>query len=197
MTNIVFATQNAHKIKEIQEMLPPSFQIRSLLDIGCTEAIPETQATIEGNALQKATYVYEHYGVNCFAEDTGLEVAALNGAPGVYSARYAGPQRSAADNMQLLLDKLADQPNRAARFKTVIALIINGETHTFEGIVNGHIAESPRGTGGFGYDPVFLPEGETSSFAEMDAARKNAISHRGRALAALLQYFRDAPQGRF
>lgn len=189
MTNIVFATQNPHKVKEIQEMLPSSFQIKSLTDIGCTEDIPETQATIEGNAIQKATYVYEHYGVNCFAEDTGLEVNALNGAPGVYSARYAGPQRSAADNMQLLLENLQGATDRSARFKTVIALIIDGVTHTFTGIVNGQIAKTPRGTEGFGYDPLFLPEGGTKSFAEMDAASKNAISHRGRALGALLQYF--------
>jgi len=189
MTNIVFATQNPHKVKEIQEMLPSSLQIRSLADIGCTEDIPETQATIEGNALQKATYVYENYKVNCFAEDTGLEVNALNGAPGVYSARYAGPQRSDADNMQLLLENLKEASDRSARFKTVIVLIIDGITHTFTGIVNGQIAETPRGTKGFGYDPLFLPEGQTKSFAEMDAASKNAISHRGRALAALLEYF--------
>lgn len=189
MTTIVFATQNPNKVREVQEMLPDHFKIKSLADIGCTEDIPETQATIEGNAIQKATYVYEKYGVDCFAEDTGLEVASLDGAPGVYTARYAGPQRDAGDNMDLLLKNLAGKADRSARFKTVIALILDGETHTFEGIVDGQIAQRRSGEGGFGYDPVFLPEGQQKSFAEMDKVAKNAISHRGRALSGLLSFF--------
>lgn len=189
MTTIVFATQNPNKVREIQEMLPNDFQIRSLAGIGCNEDVPETQETIEGNAIQKATYVNEHYGVNCFAEDTGLEVEALDGAPGVYTARYAGPKRDADDNMDLLLKNLESHQNRKARFKTVIALILDGEMHTFTGIVNGEIALTKSGKGGFGYDPVFLPEGQNKTFAEMDKVSKNAISHRGRALAQLLEFF--------
>lgn len=188
MTSIVFATHNPNKVREVQEILPAHFSIQSLADIGCTEDIPETQPTIEGNAVQKARYVYERYGVNCFAEDTGLEVAALDGAPGVYTARYAGPQRDADDNMDLLLQNLAGKADRSARFKTVIALLLDGETHTFEGIVDGQIAEERSGTGGFGYDPVFLPEGRQESFAEMEKAAKNAISHRARALSGLLAF---------
>lgn len=189
MTTIVFATQNPHKVREIQEMLPAHFKIKSLAEIGCTEDIPETQPTIEGNAIQKAQYVHDHYGVNCFAEDTGLEVTALNGAPGVFTARYAGPQRDANDNMNLLLKNLKDKSDRSARFKTVIALILDGDIYTFEGIVEGQIAQKRSGSGGFGYDPIFLPEGQSQSFAEMDKAAKNAISHRGRAMAKLLDYF--------
>jgi XTP/dITP diphosphohydrolase len=189
MTTIVFATQNPNKVREIQEMLPAHFKIKSLAEIGCTEDIPETQATIEGNAIQKARYVYEKYEVDCFAEDTGLEVAALDGAPGVHTARYAGPQRDTNDNMDLLLKNLEDKPDRSARFKTVIALIQDGATYTFEGIVEGQIAMARRGSGGFGYDPVFLPKGHSISFAEMDKAAKNAISHRGRAMAKLLDHF--------
>lgn len=189
MTSIVFATQNPNKVREIQQMLPDNFQIRSLADIGCTEDVPETQDTIEGNAIQKAEYVYKNYQVNCFAEDTGLEVEALDGAPGVYTARYAGPKRDPNDNMDLLLKNLADQPNRNARFKTVIALILDGQIHTFTGIVNGEIAQQRSGTDGFGYDPIFLPEGQSQTFAEMDKDSKNAISHRGRALAQLLDFF--------
>lgn len=189
MTSIVFATQNPNKVREIQQMLPDNFQIRSLADIGCTEDVPETQDTIEGNAIQKAEYVYKNYQVNCFAEDTGLEVEALDGAPGVYTARYAGPKRDPNDNMDLLLKNLADQPNRNARFKTVIALILDGQIHTFTGIVNGEIAQQRSGTDGFGYDPIFLPEGQNQTFAEMDKDSKNAISHRGRALAQLLDFF--------
>ena len=189
MTTIVFATQNPNKVREIQEMLPAHFKIKSLAEIGCTEDIPETQATIEGNAIQKARYVYEKYEVDCFAEDTGLEVAALDGAPGVHTARYAGPQRDTNDNMDLLLKNLEDKPDRSARFKTVIALIQDGVTYILEGIVEGQIAMARRGSGGFGYDPVFLPKGHSISFAEMDKAAKNAISHRGRAMAKLLDHF--------
>lgn len=193
MLSIVFATSNPNKIREVKEMLPAGFEIKSLQDIGCTEEVPETQATIEGNALQKAHYVRDNYGVDCFAEDTGLEVTALDGDPGVYSARYAGPKRDANDNMDLLLKNLADKPDRSARFKTVIALTLNGETHTFTGIVNGQIATQKTGSDGFGYDPIFLPEDHKISFAEMDKKEKNQISHRGRAMAQFLSFLHDLP----
>lgn len=187
---LTFATANKNKIKEVELLLDDTFRIQSLEDIGCTEEVPETQKTIEGNAIQKATYVYEHYQTNCFSEDTGLEVEALNNEPGVYSARYAGPQRDSADNMAKVLAGLKDQPNRKARFKTVIALIIDGEVKTFEGIVNGTILTKQQGTDGFGYDPIFLPEGSDKSFAEMSREEKNQISHRGRALRKLIDYLR-------
>ena len=188
---IIFATSNPNKIREVKEMLPAHFEIKSLADIGCTEEIPETSPIIEGNAIQKAQYVVAHYGLDCFAEDTGLEVTALDGAPGVYTARYAGPERNASDNMNLLLDNLREKADRSARFKTVIALIQNGETHTFEGIVNGTIAQQIAGAGGFGYDPVFIPENHNITFAEMAKEAKNAISHRGRALSKLLHFLAD------
>jgi XTP/dITP diphosphohydrolase len=195
MKSIVFATSNPHKIKEVMEMLPPDFQIQSLADIGCTEEVPETSDTIEGNALQKANYVKKHYQVDCFAEDTGLEVTALAGAPGVYSARYAGPQRNADDNMDLLLKNLADKNDRSARFKTVIALTLNGQVHTFTGIINGQIASHKKGTDGFGYDPIFIPEGQPLSFAQMDKNSKNKISHRGRAMAKFLRFINELSSG--
>lgn len=185
---IVFATSNTNKVKEIKAMLPEHLEILSLKDIGCDEDIPETQPTIEGNAIQKAQYVFDHYHVNCFAEDTGLEILALDGAPGVYSARYAGPQRSAEDNMDKALLELQDKTDRSARFKTVIALIIDGEIQTFEGIVNGEILSSRVGDGGFGYDPIFQPLGYDRSFAEMDISEKNKISHRARATKKLMDY---------
>lgn len=188
MRSIVFATGNPHKIKEVSEMLGSSLHIISLETIGCHEDIPETSPTIEGNALQKAWYVKENYGQDCFAEDTGLEVEALDGEPGVYSARYAGPQRNPEDNMALLLQKLAGQENRRARFKTVVALILGEKAYTFEGIVNGTIGLEKSGTGGFGYDPIFFPEEATQSFAAMDAKEKNVISHRGRAIAKLVDF---------
>lgn len=188
MTEIVFATANPNKVREIKEMLPDNYSIKSLADIGCHEDIPETSPTIEGNAILKAKYVKEHFGLDCFAEDTGLEVEALDGAPGVYSARYAGPQKNAEENMRLLLERLAPHPNRKARFKTVIALIMGEETFTFEGIINGHIAQKRSGEGGFGYDPIFIPEKHQTSFAEMDKNEKNAISHRGRALVKLINF---------
>lgn len=193
MLSIVFATSNPHKIREVKEMLPTGFEIKSLRDIGCTEEVPETKPTIEGNALQKAHYIRDNYGVDCFAEDTGLEVTALDGDPGVYSARYAGPQRDAGDNMDLLLKNLADKEDRSARFKTVIALTLNGQTHTFTGIVNGTIAKGKTGSDGFGYDPIFLPENYEISFAEMDKKQKNKISHRGRALTKLLSFLDNWP----
>ncbi|NRB53363.1 MAG: non-canonical purine NTP diphosphatase [Saprospiraceae bacterium] len=188
MESIVFATSNPNKIKEVNELIGQIFHIIGLKEIGCAEDIPETQPTIEGNALQKAQYVLDNYQSDCFAEDTGLEVEALNGEPGVYSARYAGPQRNSQDNMDLLLQKLEGNDNRMARFKTVVALVLEGEVHTFEGIINGRIGLEPQGEGGFGYDPLFYPEGHDITFAEMDAAAKNAISHRGRAIRKLVDF---------
>lgn len=185
---LVFATGNSNKIKEVKELLNNQFEIIGLKDIGCHEDIPETQPTIEGNALQKARYVVDNYKVNCFAEDTGLEIENLNMEPGVYSARYAGEQRSSEDNMKLVLKKLKSQDNRNARFKTVVALIIDGKEFTFEGIVNGKIAFERTGEGGFGYDPIFLPEDQKISFAEMGSVEKNKISHRGRAVRKLIEW---------
>ena len=188
MKKIVFATGNPNKIKEVKELLGNQFEIIGLKDIGCHEDIPETQPTIEGNALQKARYVVENYGVNCFAEDTGLEIESLNMEPGVFSARYAGPQRNSVDNMKLVLEKLKNHDNRNARFKTVVALIIDGEEFTFEGIVTGEISHEKTGDGGFGYDPIFLPEDQKISFAEMGSTEKNKISHRGRAVRKLIEW---------
>jgi len=186
---IVFATGNAHKISEVSELMPKDFTLKGLADIGCPLDLPETSDTIPGNALQKARYVYEHFGVNCFAEDTGLEVYALNGEPGVYSARYAGDDKDPAANTRKLLEKLSEYSDRRARFRTVIALILDGREYLFEGIAEGRITETPTGDGGFGYDPVFVPEGETRSFAQMSNKEKGSISHRGRAVEQLLQYF--------
>ncbi len=185
---IVFATNNTNKIKEVQAQLPTSIELLSLDEIGCTEDIPETAETIEGNALQKVNYVKNKYGYDCFADDTGLEVEALNGAPGVYSARYAGEQKNADDNMKKLLLELENESNRKAQFKTVIALILDGETQTFTGICSGKILKSKRGDKGFGYDPVFQPEGFDMTFAEMDLDLKNSIGHRGKAVKQLLEY---------
>lgn len=191
MRSLVFATSNPHKVREVNELLGDQFEIRSLKDIGCTEDIPETQDTIKGNALQKARYLKHHYDHDCFAEDTGLEIDALDGAPGVYTARYAGPQRDPQDNMQKVLEELADTNVRSARFRTVIALILDGEEHVFEGIAEGTIAEQLSGAKGFGYDPIFVPDGYTQTFAEMDAAEKNAISHRGKAVDLLAQFLKQ------
>ncbi|MEM9992413.1 MAG: non-canonical purine NTP diphosphatase [Bacteroidota bacterium] len=186
---IVFATGNPNKVREINSILGDSVEIIGLKNIGCTEEIPETQATIEGNALQKARYVKEKYGYDCFAEDTGLEIDALNGEPGVYTARYAGPARDADANMDKALRELASKEDRGAQFKTVIALILNGEEHTFEGIARGTIAHQKMGEQGFGYDPIFVPEGFDRSFAQMEANEKNVISHRGKATQLLKAYF--------
>ncbi len=185
---IAFATHNAHKVSEVQAVLGSEYQLVTATEAGISEEIPETQPTIEGNALQKARYVYEHTGLNCFADDTGLEVEALNGAPGVYSARYAGEHVSYADNNKLLLKNLAGCQNRKARFRTVIALILDGKEHLFEGRVEGTIATEPHGEGGFGYDPLFIPEGSQLTFAEMSPEAKNGISHRGRAVAKLVAF---------
>lgn len=192
MKELIFATANPHKLKEIRAILEGQYNILGLDSIGCTEDIPETRPTIEGNALQKAQYVVEHYGVDCFAEDTGLEIDALNGEPGVYSARYAGPEKNSEANIRLALSKLEGRKDRGAQFKTVIALIQDGKTLTFEGIVRGRIIEEKKGRGGFGYDPVFIPDGYDQTFAEMDADIKNTISHRARAVEKLKQYLASA-----
>jgi|SRR6476469_5560816 len=190
---LCFASNNVHKLDEIRALLPAGLTLLSLADIGCAEELPETQDTLEGNARQKAEYVHQHYGVACFADDTGLEVDALNGEPGVYSARYAGPQRRAEDNVAKLLQELAGKPDRSARFRTVIALAgADGSMREFAGEVAGHITEQPRGNGGFGYDPVFVPtEGDGRTFAEMSAEEKNQISHRARAMAGLLEFLKE------
>lgn len=187
---LCFASNNAHKLDEIRALLPPGLTLLSLADIGCHEELPETQDTLEGNARQKAEYVLGHYGMPCFADDTGLEVAALGGAPGVYSARYAGPQRLAEDNVAKLLHEMQGAADRSARFRTVVALAAaDGTVREFAGEVAGHIAEEARGTAGFGYDPIFVPdEGDGRSFAEMSGAEKNQISHRARAVAGLLAH---------
>ncbi|MBR3514152.1 MAG: non-canonical purine NTP diphosphatase [Bacteroidaceae bacterium] len=186
---LVFATNNQHKLDEIRQILDGQIHILSLADIGCHVDIPETADTLQGNALQKARYVASHYNMDCFADDTGLEVAALDGAPGVHSARYAGGQgHDSQANMDLLLHNMEKKSDRKARFRTVIALIIKGEEHLFEGIVNGKILTERHGTDGFGYDPVFQPDGFDCTFAEMTASQKNAISHRGRATQKLVQF---------
>lgn len=188
MKQIIFATNNPHKLQEINQIVVDRYQIRSLSDMGFFEEIPETSPTIEANALQKAWYIYNRFKMNCFADDTGLEVEALNGAPGVYSARYAGPDCSYADNVNKLLDALQDKALRTARFKTVVALIYEGKEHLFEGIVNGKILTEARGGGGFGYYPVFLPDGHHQSFAEMSPDLKNSISHRSIAVQKLVRF---------
>lgn len=185
---LVFASNNKNKIKEIQLLLPENIQILSLEDIGCFDDIPETADTIEGNAILKANYVTEKFGYNCFADDTGLEVAALNGEPGVYSARYAGEQKDANDNMDKLLANLQDKSNRKANFKTVICLNLNGEQHLFTGIINGEIIKEKIGTNGFGYDPIFVAEGYTKTFAELTLEEKSVISHRGLAVKQLIEF---------
>lgn len=188
---IVFATNNSHKLNEIREIVGDKYKILCLKDIGCNEDIPETATTLEGNAEIKARYVKERYGYDCFADDTGLEVEALGGEPGVYSARYAGEAHNSLANMNLLLKKMEDKDNRKARFRTVIALMV-GENVTFvEGIVNGEITRQPRGDNGFGYDPVFIPEDTGLTFAQMNAEQKNSISHRGRATAKLIEILKN------
>ena len=188
MRTLVFATANQNKVKEIQALIPDSIKLLGLEDIQCKEEIPETQPTIEGNAAQKAFYIYEKYHHNCFADDTGLEVDALDNRPGVMSARYAGETKDANANMDKLLEELKNETNRTARFKTIISLVIDGEETLFEGIVEGTILKEKRGHKGFGYDPVFLPNGSNRSFAEMDMAEKNEISHRALAVKKLIEY---------
>lgn len=188
---IVFATNNKHKLKELQAILGDKIKLLGLKDIGCLEEIPEEQQTLEGNAGQKAFYVYKKYAYNCFADDTGLEIEALNGEPGVYSARYAGPEKSAKANMKKVLEKMSKIKNRNARFRTVISLVINGDEKQFEGAVEGEILPYGRGEKGFGYDPIFQPKGYKETFAEMKLEDKNKISHRARAVQKLVDYLRS------
>ena len=191
MKKLVFATNNKHKLKEVSDILShANYQISSLNNIGCSDDIPETANTLEGNALIKARYIYEKYHLDCFSDDTGLEVEALNNAPGVYSARFAGTQCNSEDNMRLLLQKLENKENRNARFRTVIALILNGTEFLFEGIINGVIAEEKEGTEGFGYDPIFVPEGYNLSFASLGEETKNLISHRAKAVEKLVGFLK-------
>ncbi|MEL6924467.1 MAG: non-canonical purine NTP diphosphatase [Bacteroidota bacterium] len=185
---LIFATSNPNKIREANEILGDFMHIVSNKDIGCHEDIPETADTFEGNALQKARYLSDHYKVNCFSEDTGLEITALDGAPGVITARYSGPERDANANMDLVLRQLEGKADRSAQFRTAIALIIDGEENVFEGIVKGRIAFAKSGMGGFGYDPIFIPDGYDQTFAELDKDIKNLISHRARAMDKLRNY---------
>ena len=185
---LVFVTNNPNKLEEVQALLPSTITLLSLKDIGCLEDIPETQPTIEGNAKQKASYIKNYYGYDCFADDTGLEVNALNGAPGVFSARYAGEQRDSNSNMDKLLGELLIKNDRTAQFKTVIALNFNGVLKTFTGICEGHITEEKKGDKGFGYDPLFQPNGYNKTFAEMDLKLKNSIGHRGKAVTQLVAF---------
>lgn len=185
---LCFATNNINKILEIKSILGSQFEILSLQEIGCNEELPETKDTIRGNSLQKAEYVWQNYKVNCFSDDSGLEVLALNGEPGVYSAMYAGPACNADDNMALLLKKMKSKTDRSGLFRTCITLILNGEIHSFEGNVKGEILKTKQGEKGFGYDPIFKPEGFAISFAEMSREEKNRISHRGRAVKHLVEY---------
>lgn len=187
--DLVFATNNLHKLSEVQQ-IGSSIRLLTLNDIGCKEELPETSTTIEGNASQKAHYVFEQYRYDCFADDTGLEVHALGGAPGVYSARYAGVGKSSSEHIELLLKNLKGVKDRRAQFRTCISLIINGAEHLFEGIAKGRIREERSGHEGFGYDPVFEPEGHTITFAEMSMGEKNAISHRGKAVKKLVAFLR-------
>lgn len=185
---IIFATNNAHKLSEVQAVLGDGFRLLTPRECGITEDIPETQATLEGNALQKARYLYEHTGRDCFADDTGLEVEALGGAPGVHSARYATDGHDFAANNRLLLKNMEGAADRRARFRTVVALILDNKEYLFEGIVYGRIAEAESGAEGFGYDPLFVPDGFDRTFAEMSAEEKNAVSHRGRAVRKLAEF---------
>ena len=185
---IVFATNNPNKLKEIQSLIPKEIEIISLKEIGCTEDIPETGDSLEANAFQKAHYIKENYNYDCFADDTGLEIDELNGAPGVYSARYAGPEKNADANMTKILNELKGKKNRKAKFRTAIALTLNNEEHLFEGEINGHIGDVKQGNKGFGYDPIFIPEYDTRSFAQMSMQEKGANSHRGRAVKKLVAY---------
>ena len=187
-TKLCFATNNAHKLEEIQAILGNSFELLSLNDIHCKEELPETGNTLEANSLQKAQYLYDNYHVDCFADDTGLEVHALGDEPGVYSARYAGEQRSHTDNINLLLKNLVDKHVHSAKFRTVITLIQAGKITQFEGIVNGKIIKELTGTEGFGYDPIFIPEGFDRTFAQMTLVEKGKISHRGRAFKKLVEF---------
>lgn len=184
---LIFATNNQHKLEEVQQIVGPSFTLKRLQDIGCNDDIPETGNTFSANASQKSHYIYERYHCTCFADDSGLEIDALNGEPGVYSAHYSGT-RDAEQNMQLVLQKLGDNPNRRARFLTVISLIIDGKEHFFEGIIEGHITNEPIGEQGFGYNPIFIPEGYERTFAELDLQEKISINHRAKAIKKMMQF---------
>ena len=188
---LCFATNNEHKLKEVRQLLGGSHRVLSLSDIGCAEELREDQDTLAGNSFQKAKYIFDNYYISCFADDTGLEVDALQGAPGVYSARYAGAQRNDNDNINLVLKDLAQSANRKAKFRTIITLVLQGEVHQFEGIVKGEILTAKRGGTGFGYDPIFLPEGYQKSMAELTAEEKNAISHRGHAIKKLIEFLKN------
>jgi XTP/dITP diphosphohydrolase len=190
MKQLCFATNNRHKLAEVSQMLEGKYELLTLQDIGCHEELAEDQDTLEGNSRQKAAYIWNNYHISCFADDTGLEVEALDGAPGVYSARYAGPQRSDSDNIRHLLQNLEPHQNRNARFRTCITLMLDGQEHQFEGTVEGTIRKDWKGDKGFGYDPVFVPNGHDITFAEMSAAEKNAISHRGRAVQQLVAFLK-------
>ncbi len=185
---LIFATHNHNKAKEIQSLVPVGIQILTLDDIECFDEIPETSSTLEGNANQKMQFIIDHYNVNCFADDTGLEIAALNGEPGVYSARYAGEMKDPNQNMELVLSKLNGVEDRSARFRTVIALFWQGKKYQFEGIVNGRITLSKSGKDGFGYDPIFEPENCGKTFADMNLTEKNLVSHRARAFAKMIEF---------
>lgn len=185
---LVFATNNLHKLQEIKQLINDSIELFSLSDINCTDDIPENQETLEGNAAEKSFFIFNKYGMNCFADDTGLEIEALNGEPGVYSARYAGEEKSSENNINLVLEKMGEIKNRNARFRTVISLVIAGHEVQFEGLVNGQILKEKRGKTGFGYDPIFQPEESNLSFAEMPMEEKNKVSHRGRAVQKLVEY---------
>ena len=188
MKKLVFATNNAHKLSEVRAILEPQYQIISLEELDCYDDIPETADTLEGNALIKAKYIHDKFGLDCFADDTGLEIDALGGEPGVYSARYAGEANDATENMNKVLENLGDDSNRNARFRTVITLILDKKTHYFEGKVDGRILSHPRGNSGFGYDPIFVPENYLVSFAQLSPEEKNQISHRARAVRELVKF---------
>jgi XTP/dITP diphosphohydrolase len=185
---LIFATHNSNKAFEIQKLLPKDFQVLTLDDIDFQDEIPENESTIEANSAFKAQFIFNKFNLNCFADDTGLEIEALNGKPGVYSARYAGEERNSDANINLVLEELKGVENRNARFKTVITLIIHGEQYQFEGIVDGTIIKEKRGSNGFGYDPIFIPENETRTFAEMNLSEKNKYSHRARALEKMIAF---------
>lgn len=188
---LCFATNNAHKLEEVQAMLGDAFQLTTLKEIGCTEELPETHDTIPENSFEKAEYIWKNYGVNCFADDSGLEIDALDGAPGVHSAYYGGPQRDADANMDLVLKNMTGKENNAARFIAVITLFLDGKSYQFDGTIEGIITREKRGTHGFGYNPIFIPEGFDRTFAEMTMDEKGELSHRGRALAKLKQFLQD------
>ena len=191
MRKLVFATNNEHKLREVKQVLQSDFELLSLDQIGCFDEIPETGTTLEVNASQKSYYIWDNYGINCFADDTGLEIEAIDNEPGVYSARYAGEQKDPSANIVKVLEKLSGKTNRNARFRCVISLVIDGVEQQFEGIVQGKILNEKHGEAGFGYDPIFMPDGYSVSFAEMSSEVKNRISHRGRAVTKLVSYLKN------